>query len=274
MRIRAAMIVTATILITCIAHAAGTDVRAFVGTWKENPAKSRHYISSALTYTFTAEPDGFVSIVRANTPLRDRARIDGKDYATPGVAGRTTSWRQVSETVFESTLKRDGALIASTRWTLSGGGTHLTQETTPVRANGDQDINIIEYERAAGAGTTLLGQWKPLSSRSAVADAFVITLVHDELQVFYPKYGFVVYTMRLDGKTYAVTAPNAAAGVSSMAEGLGPGTIRRITYQNEKPTLEATMSVSADGETMTVTTRDPSSTGSEESSTVVYERQR
>ena len=69
-------------------------------------------------------------------------------------------------------------------------------------ANGDNDINIIEYVRTAGDGNTLLGEWKPISSHSAVPDLFVITLVDDELQVFYPKYGFIVYTMRLDGRKY------------------------------------------------------------------------
>ena len=257
----------------CAPRAADTEVRAFVGTWRENPAKSRHTSQLTLTYTFTAEPDGFVSIVRANTPLRDRARIDGKDYPTPGVPGRAISWRQVSDTVFESAIKRDGALIVSARWTLSDGGGHLTQETIPVRANGDNDINIIEYVRTAGDGNTLLGEWKPISSRSAVPDLFVITLVDDELQVFYPKYGFIVYTMRLDGRKYPLTAPNAAAGTSSVAEGLGPRTLRRTTFQNEEPTLEHAMSVSADGETMTITIRNPSSSGLDEPSIVVYERQ-
>lgn len=273
MRNRMAVTAAATVLMVCAAHAADTDLRAFVGTWRENSAKSRHFISSALTYTFTAEPDGFVSIVRGNTPVHDRARIDGKDYPRPGFSGQTVSWTRVSDTVFESSIKRDGALIASGRWTLSDGGRHLTQATIPVRANGDNDINIIEYVRTAGDGITLLGEWKPISSHSAVPDLFVITLVDDELQVFYPKYGFIVYTMRLDGRRYRLTSPNAAAGASSAAEGLEPRMLRRITYQNEEPTLEAAMSVSADGETMTVTTRNPSSSRSDESSIVIYERQ-
>jgi hypothetical protein len=100
-----------------------------------------------------------------------------------------------------------------------------------------------------------------------------MTLVDNELQVFYPKYGFVLYTIRLDGKTYALTSPNAAPGTSSMAEGLGARTLRRVIYQDEKPTLEATMGVSADGETMTVTVRIPRRAASNEPSIAIYERQ-
>jgi len=74
------------LLLTCSISAADTDLRAFVGTWRENQSKSRPFISGALTYTFTAEPNGFVTIVRGNVPLRDTVRFDGKDYPTPGVA--------------------------------------------------------------------------------------------------------------------------------------------------------------------------------------------
>jgi hypothetical protein len=251
-----------------------TDLRAFVGTWKENPAKSRYAISGVLTYTFTDEQDGFVSIVRANTPLHDRVRFDGKDYASSGSPGLTVSWTKISDTQFASTGKRDGVLIGTARWTLSEGGSHLTQETTPVRANGDNDINTIEYVRISGVGNTLFGVWKPISSRSTVPDLFTITLVGDELSVFYPKYGFIVYTMRLDGKRYPGTSPRAAAGSSSAAFSVGPRTVRRVTYLGKKATLEVIMSVSEDGATMTVTTRNPNGLSSHEPSVGVLEKQR
>lgn len=271
MRHHVAVTAAAVILMVFAARAADTDVRAFVGTWKENQAKSRPFISGALTYSFTAEPDGFVSIVRGNTPFHDRARIDGKDYPTSGVAGRTLAWMKVSDTLFESSVKRDGALIASGRWSLSDGGKHLTQGTIPVRANGDTDINIIEYVRTSGDGNTLLGEWKPVSTRSAVPDLFVVTLVDDELRAFYPKYGFIVYTMRLDAKRYPPTAPNPVAGTTSAAEGIRPRTLRRTAFQGDKPTLEAVMSVSSDGESMTITTQTPGT--SDEPSILVYEKE-
>ena len=101
--------------------------------------------------------------------------------------------------------------------------------------------------------------WNPVSTRYTVPDLFTITLVDDELRAFYPKYGYVVYTMRLDGKWYPLTAPNAAAGSGNMAEGVGLRTLRRITYQGQKATLEAVMDLSADGKAMTIMTRTPGS---------------
>jgi hypothetical protein len=161
--------------------------------------------------------------------------------------------------------------LGSTRWTLTENGTHLTQTTIPVRANGEEDINVIDYVRVSGADHTLLGVWKPLSSRSAAADVFTISLRDDELQVFAPKYGFVVYTMRLDGRAYPVVAPNAPSGVSNVAEGLSVRRIRRTTLQGGKPTLEAVMEVSADGKVMTVTTHTPDT--ADVVSITVYEKQ-
>src|SRR5262252_6578315 len=93
------------------AHSAEVELRAFVGTWQENPAKSHHVISSALTYTFAEETDGFVTIVRGGIELRDRVRFDGKDYPTPGMAGRTVSWTKLDGTAYETTIMQDGALL-------------------------------------------------------------------------------------------------------------------------------------------------------------------
>jgi len=203
--------------------------------------------------------------------MRDRVRMDGKDYPTPGIEGRTVSWTKVDDAVYESIIKRDGLVIGTGRWIVSDGGKRLTQETIPVRANGDNDKNIIEYVRTSGAGNSLLGEWRPVSTRSAVPDLFVVTLADDELHVFYPKYGSTLYTMRLDGKMYAYTGFNAIPGTTSAAEALGLRSLRRTMFQGQKPTLETVMSVSPDGKTMTVTTH--TSDRADEASLFVYEKQ-
>src|SRR5688572_7173815 len=74
------------------AQQAAPDLRTFTGTWLENPSKSRGTISKDLTYTFSQDSDGFITIVRGRVLLRDRVRLDGDDYPTPDIAGRTTSW--------------------------------------------------------------------------------------------------------------------------------------------------------------------------------------
>jgi hypothetical protein len=267
-------IATTALLAVCAVRpgqSAEIDLRAFVGTWKENAAKSHAVISSTLTYTFTELADRFIQIERAGVQLGDRVRFDGKDYPTPGVAGRSASWTKVGDTVYENTLSRDGAVVATGKWTLSDDGTRLTQVTIPRRANGDNDANIIEYVRTSGEGKSLIGVWKPVSSRSVVPDLFVITVIADgELNVFYPKYQSS-YTIRPDGKQYAFTLVNALPGTRAAAETLASRTLRRTTFRGQTSTLETVMAVSTDGKTMTVTTHVPGS--AEEPSSFVYEKQ-
>jgi len=251
--------------------APATNLEVFVGSWKENQPQSRPFISSALTYTFTADPDGFITIGRGGVQLRDRVRMDGREYQTPDVEGRTVSWVRANAALYRSTIKRDGTVVATGRWLLSEGGKHLRQETTPVRANGDADVNVIDYVRASGDGETLIGEWKPVSTRSALPDAFVITRVADELSVFYPKYGATVYTMRPDGKRYALNGPNALPGATTSAQAVATRSLRRTTFREDRPTLETVMTVSPDGRTMTVTTHAPDTPN--EASVFVYEKQ-
>jgi hypothetical protein len=247
------------------------DLRLFVGTWRENQSKSHPFISPAFTYTFTAEPDGFITIVRGKVQLRDRVRMDGTDYPTPDIPGRSVSWTKVSNTMYQNTIKQNGNLLGTARWTISDGGMRLTQETTPVRANGQNDMGVIEYLRVSGERDSLFGEWKPISTRTALPDLFSMTLNDDELRAFYPKYGAVIYTVRLDGKQYPLTGPTALPGAMTAAEALGTRSLRHITFLNGKPSQETVMSVSTDGMAMTVTTHTPGS--ADEASMFVYERQ-
>ena len=247
------------------------DLSAFIGTWKEDQPKSRPFISSALTYTFSQEPDEFVTIERGGVQLRDRVRFDGKDYQTPGVAGRTISWTKVADTAYETRIKREGALIGTGRWFLAQDGKRLTQETTPVRADGQTDTNVIEYVRVSGEGNSLVGVWKPLSTRSAVPDLFVVTPVEDNaLKVFYPK-NRSSYTIRPDGKEYTPAGQNTLLDMTTSAEALGPRTVRRTTLRAHMPIFEAVMAVSSDGTTLTITIRTPGSP--DQPSVFVYEKQ-
>ena len=258
-------------LIVCAdtAHSAEVELRAFAGTWQENPAKSHRAISSALTYTFAEEADGFVTIVRGGIQLRDRVRFDGKDYPTPGMAGRTVSWTNIDGKTYETTIKKDGVLLGRGKWTLSDGGKRLTQETVPTRADGQNDTNIIEYRRESGEGNSLIGTWKPVSSRSVVPDLFTVTATQSgELKVFYPK-NQSSYLMRLDGKEYPLT--NAPPEMTSSAEAIGQRTLRRTTFGQHTRVSEVVIAVSADGKTLTTTFQMSGSPN--EPSVTVYEKQ-
>lgn len=243
------------------------DLAAFVGRWMENPAMSRGTISRELSYTFTQEVDGFVTIVRGRVGLRDRVRFDGNEYPTPDIEGRTTSWERLSDTVYQTTIKNRGVLTATGMWTLSDSGRRLTQETT--RTEPQAAKNIIEYVRTSGSGNSLIGVWEPVSSRSSVPESFVMTLSDTRTLSLSFRSG-VSYTMRPDGQEYEARS-DAFPDMKAVVTGLGLRALRRTTLRGRSPILESVWTLSSDGRTLTVTSHTPGS--SEEPSVFVYERQ-
>jgi hypothetical protein len=243
------------------------DLSAFVGTWMQNPALSRGTISKELTYTFDQEADGFITIVRGRIQLRDRIRFDGNDYPTPDVVGRTTSWTRVGDTVYQTTIKNGGVLTATGRWTLSGDGRRLTQETT--RTEPQATTNTIEYIRTAGSGNSLIGAWEPVSSRSSMPESFVVTL-SDVTSLFVSFRSGVSYTMRPDGQEYEARS-DAFPDMKAVVKGLGSGSLQRTTFRGRSPMLEAVWTLSSDRQKLIVTSRAPGS--SAEPAVFVYEKQ-
>lgn len=249
------------------AQQSDVDLKAFVGSWMQNPSKSHGTISKDLTYTFSQEADGFITIVRGGVQLRDRVRFDGNDYPTPGVPGRTTSWTQVSNAVLETTIKNSSGWVARGKWTLSADGRHLTQETT--RTQPLADTNIIEYVRTSGSGTSVIGAWEPVLSTSSVPESFAVTS-SDATTLSVSFRTGVRYTMRPDGQAYDARSdgfPDMTAVVTS----LGGRALQRTTFRGRTPLLEAVWTLSSDGRTLTVTSRTVGS--SDQPSQLVYERQ-
>jgi hypothetical protein len=247
------------------AQQSGVDLKAFVGSWTQDPARSRGTISKDLTYTFSQEADGFIVIVRGRVQLRDRVRFDGNDYPTPDIPGRTTSWTRVSDTTYETRIK-NGGVVARGRWTLSADGRRLTQETT--RTQPQADTNVIEYIRTSGSGTSLIGVWEPVSSTSSVPESFVVTL-SDATTLFVSFRTGVKYTMRPDGQEYDARS-DGFPDTKAVVIGLGARALQRTTFRGPTPMLEAVWTLSADGRTLTVTSRTVGS--SDEPRVSVYER--
>lgn len=243
------------------------DLKGFVGSWTQNPARSTGTISKDLTYTFTEEADGFVTIVRGRVQLRDRIRFDGNDYPTPDIPGRTTSWTRVSNTVYETTIKNGGGLVARGKWTLSADGKHLTQETT--RTQPQADTNIIKYIRTSGSGTSVIGVWQPVSSTSSVPESFVVTLSDPTTLSVVFRTG-VKYTMRPDGQEHDARS-DGFADSKAVVTGLGARALQRTTFRGGAPMLQAVWTLSPDGRTLSVTSRTLPS--SDEPGVFVYERQ-
>jgi hypothetical protein len=119
---------------------------AFVGRWVLDPASSQgppQIAATAGTLEITAAGGGkFLSVSEATVNgVTGRSEItysiDGKEYALtatppqPGVA-ITQSIERMSDTVYNSSLKLNGQLIANAVTEVSNDGKTLTQTTTGV----------------------------------------------------------------------------------------------------------------------------------------------
>ena len=250
----AAVLLSAVLVAPVAGRQPRLDLQSFVGTWTEDVTQ-RRAVTSGLTYTFSHEADGFITIVRAGVDLRDRVRFDGNDYETAGVPGRTVSWIKVSDTTYETAVKRDGAFVAKGRWILSEDGKRLRQETSPRRVDGKTVTNVSEYVRISGEGNSLIGEWKPIASHSPEADQFELSLTDETaLTMRYPRNQTTI-TIRPDGQEYTTTGPNSLPGMTTSAEAIDARSFRRTTLREHKPLFETVMTLSSDGKRLTVTSR-------------------
>lgn len=119
----------------------------FVGSWVLDTASSEAppgVAPTAGTLEITAAGDGkFTSVSEATvngTTGRSEVTfsVDGKDYETtatpapPGAPSVTQAFERVSDTVYKTSIKLNGQLLATALTEVSGDGKTLTQTTTGV----------------------------------------------------------------------------------------------------------------------------------------------
>ena len=147
--LRWSLVVLGLAVIAVLALLTASNVQAqdaLVGSWVLDPAKSQGsagLVPTAGTATVTAGGGGKytsvseVSVGGATGYSEITYSIDGKDYAvttTPAQPGAaiTQSMERVSDTVWKSSLKVNGQLIATVTTEVSSDGNTLTQTTTGV----------------------------------------------------------------------------------------------------------------------------------------------
>jgi len=125
---------------------------SLVGTWKLNPAKS-HFSHGDLpvSLVLTIEPDGTGGIkYTSKNHLVDgtsggasyQAKLDGKDFPVTGAPTYdTVSIQQVNPNTFRIQMKKGGAVIVDTVYTVASDGKSLTRKGTATKGS---DTNHFE----------------------------------------------------------------------------------------------------------------------------------
>lgn len=147
-----------TLTILLIALLAGAVFGQTLGTWKMNPAKSKHNDQGALPRSlvirYEAHAEGeMVTIWRVTQDGRSETdsfilRYDGRDYPHPRTQRFDLfSARKLRDGATEVLFKKDGKVVGRQVRRLSGRGKQLTIEHQLVLATGERVERLLVFEK-------------------------------------------------------------------------------------------------------------------------------
>lgn len=253
------------------ADAPKVDLQAFVGVWRESAARSHRVQSAAATYSFTAQPDGTLVLAsRAGSAPATKTiiHLDGKERPVADAKDVVSVWMIQRSGTYEQVTKRAGKPIRNVRWTVTPNGQTATVEDRAIDANGRESATQSVLTRVAGNGATLIGTWKASGAAPLAAWVIRYDAAPDGTVRYSNSVTGVSYAAKLDGKEYPVSGPQGPTGVQVTLRPAGGRKIFKLMRQGGRTIAESTVTVSADGKSMT----DSGRAGGQENEQV-YEKQ-
>jgi len=130
---------------------------ASVGTWKANISKSKYSPGpppKSAVFTLEAAEGGVkrtgesVDAEGKKTSFSYTAKYDGKDYPVTGSDRYdSVSLKRIDDHTAESTFKKAGKTIVTSKRVLSKDGKVLTLTTSGTNAKGEKMNNVVVYEK-------------------------------------------------------------------------------------------------------------------------------
>src|SRR5581483_2158619 len=215
----------------------------FIGDWKLNPSRSKltdvmkveSLGANKCTFNFGGGPETIV--------------LDGTDQlghygSTLSVAVEGDTWKVVR--------KRGGRIQISSLWSLSEGGSTLTDHFTSFNANGaSYNLNYVYKRKGAGSGFS--GEWV---STNETVNSVVLLQVRpyegDGLSFIEPATD-VTRDVKFDGKDYPNLGANAPPGSTSSIRRMSKHALRMTYKINGKILYTQQIELSSDLKTLTVT---------------------
>lgn len=251
---------TSIVLLAAAAALVAAD-NPFVGKWKENLAKS-DYTGTTVTYEQTAP--GEMQVTTEGQSFK--FKMDGKEY--PAMWGSVAAWKQVDGSTWETAYKTNGILERTNTTKLSADGKTMTVTEKGKRSNGESFENCATYQRVSG-GPGLAGKWK--NTQWKFSSAWVMEIAPYEGDGITWKFPWnATLNAKFDGKDYAVTGPTMPAGSTVALKRTGPRSFDEVEKINGKVLYTGTVTVSADGKTLTEVSRP---VGTNEKTKAVHDRQ-
>lgn len=142
-----------------VAQSAVAQNAPTAGTWKLNVEKSKFVtIKAVKSLTRTAEADGdgvkvsYEGESAVGTPVKFTfsAKYDGKDYAVTGEGkpfdADTIAVKRLDAKTVESTLKKDGTVVAKAKSAASKDGKTLTISYTDAKGKSTGDVGVYDKQ--------------------------------------------------------------------------------------------------------------------------------
>jgi hypothetical protein len=233
---------------------------AFDGAWKLDTAKS-HYAGETFSYTKTAK--GF-RYSNGGTISYEFA-ADGKDY--PTIESRSTAWSKAADGGFDTVVRANDQVISKGHRTISPDGATLTGDFTYYRPDGSTETERDVAKRLSG-GPGLAGRWQAVKVKLQADSTVTISTSADGRFEYRCQQCQEVIAGRLDGSPSSVTGPTIPPGAEASYKAVGPRKWAWTLSLKDKVYVKGTLSVSADGATLTDTSWVPGKEA--EASVAVY----
>ena len=229
------------------------------GTWKLNLQKSQ------LTgQTFTVEKTASGMMHFDSQGFAYDFNPDGKQYPAPD--GSTVMVQSSNPTTWDFTFTMGGKVTMKFHITLEGDS-----QTAVMHVN-KPDGTVVEQTSTAtrvSGGPGLLGKWKSTEVKGSATTIVIAIKGKNGVTVEYPEFQQVCKG-RFDGKDHPVTQAGAASKFTFAFERTGSDAFKMTTKLQGKPVSVDTLTVAADGKTLT---DDGNAVSVNEPIKAIYERQ-
>lgn len=165
-------------------------------------------------------------------------------------SGDETSWKKIDDNTYESHSTANGVNLGTDTWTIAPDGKTVKVESKGTNPDGSSFDDNSEFTRAGGTNG-IAGSWKNTKTDISEERRYEITdKGPDELTWNIPEIKGVL-DVKLDGKDYAPVGPTVPKGLTIALLKVSPQTLKMTEKMNGALIYHSTMTVSADGKTMT-----------------------
>lgn len=220
---------------------------AFNGTWKTDVSSMKGTGKPFIVHL----KDG---MFECNCVPPVKVKADGEDHAVSGHPGfDTVAVKVLNDNSFQETHKKNGKVVGTMTFTVAADGKTGTYEFTDT--SGQSPVNgKLVFDRAdkgASGSNAAAGTWKLKNFANLSANAMTFTYKVDGDDVSFNDPTGDSYTAKINGKAVPYTEGSGITGTTVAVKRQGKDSLRETYRRDGKVASWDTLTVAANGKTMT-----------------------